>query len=66
MGVGLFRSEFLFMNRGGSLPGEEEQFEAYRDAVVALQGLPVTIRMSTWARTSRSNAARPTIATTMG
>jgi phosphotransferase system enzyme I (PtsI) len=32
------------MNRGGSLPGEEEQFEAYRDAVVALQGLPVTIR----------------------
>jgi phosphotransferase system enzyme I (PtsI) len=44
VGVGLFRSEFLFMNRGGSLPGEEEQFEAYRDAVVALQGLPVTIR----------------------
>jgi phosphotransferase system enzyme I (PtsI) len=44
VGVGLFRSEFLFMNRGGGLPGEEEQFEAYRDAVVALQGLPVTIR----------------------
>jgi phosphotransferase system enzyme I (PtsI) len=44
VGVGLFRSEFLFMNRGGDLPGEEEQFEAYRDAVVALQGLPVTIR----------------------
>ncbi|MCY7314921.1 MAG: phosphoenolpyruvate--protein phosphotransferase [Rubrivivax sp.] len=44
MGVGLFRSEFLFMNRGGDLPDEEEQFEAYRTAVVAMQGLPVTIR----------------------
>jgi phosphotransferase system enzyme I (PtsI) len=44
VGVGLFRSEFLFMNRGGDLPGEDEQFEAYRDAVVALGGLPVTIR----------------------
>ena len=44
VGVGLFRSEFLFMNRGGSTPGEEEQFEAYRDAVIALHGLPVTIR----------------------
>lgn len=44
VGVGLFRSEFLFMNRGGDLPGEEEQFQAYRDAVVAMQGLPVTIR----------------------
>jgi len=44
MGVGLFRSEFLFMNREGDLPGEDEQFEAYRDAVVAMQGLPVTIR----------------------
>jgi phosphoenolpyruvate-protein phosphotransferase (PTS system enzyme I) len=44
MGVGLFRSEFLFMNRDGDLPGEDEQFEAYRVAVLALQGLPVTIR----------------------
>ncbi len=44
VGVGLFRSEFLFMNRGQDLPGEDEQFEAYRDAVIALQGLPVTIR----------------------
>jgi phosphoenolpyruvate-protein phosphotransferase (PTS system enzyme I) len=43
-GVGLFRSEFLFMNRGGALPGEEEQYEAYRDAVLAMKGLPVTIR----------------------
>jgi phosphotransferase system enzyme I (PtsI) len=44
VGVGLFRSEFLFMNRNGDLPGEDEQYEAYRDAVLALQGLPVTIR----------------------
>jgi len=44
VGVGLFRSEFLFMNREGDLPDEEEQFEAYRDAVLAMQGLPVTIR----------------------
>ena len=43
-GIGLFRSEFLFMNRGGELPGEDEQFEAYRAAVVAMKGLPVTIR----------------------
>jgi phosphoenolpyruvate-protein phosphotransferase (PTS system enzyme I) len=44
VGVGLFRSEFLFMNRSGDLPGEDEQFEAYRAAVQAMQGLPVTIR----------------------
>jgi phosphoenolpyruvate-protein phosphotransferase (PTS system enzyme I) len=44
VGVGLFRSEFLFMNRAGELPGEDEQFEAYRAAVQAMRGLPVTIR----------------------
>ena len=44
VGVGLFRSEFLFMNRDGSLPDEDEQFEAYRAAVQAMKGLPVTIR----------------------
>ncbi|AZP11749.1 phosphoenolpyruvate--protein phosphotransferase [Undibacterium parvum] len=46
-GVGLFRSEFLFMGRTGhehKLPTEEEQFVAYRDAVVAMKGRPVTIR----------------------
>jgi phosphoenolpyruvate-protein phosphotransferase (PTS system enzyme I) len=42
-GVGLFRSEFLFLNRE-ALPDEQEQFEAYRDALVAMQGRPVTIR----------------------
>lgn len=44
VGVGLFRSEFLFMNREGGLPDEDEQFEAYREAVLAMRGLPVTIR----------------------
>src|SRR5690606_26743909 len=44
VGVGLFRCEFLFMNRGGELPGEDEQFEVYRAAVEAMKGLPVTIR----------------------
>lgn len=44
VGVGLFRSEFLFMNRDGRLPDENEQFEAYRAVVQGLQGLPVTIR----------------------
>jgi len=44
VGVGLFRSEFLFMNRNGELPDEDEQFEAYRAAVLAMSGLPVTIR----------------------
>ncbi|MFL6661812.1 MAG: phosphoenolpyruvate--protein phosphotransferase, partial [Rhizobacter sp.] len=44
VGVGLFRSEFLFLNRAGELPGEDEQFEAYRAAVEAMNGMPVTIR----------------------
>jgi phosphotransferase system enzyme I (PtsI) len=44
LGVGLFRSEFLFMGRQGSLPDEEEQYLAYRKAVEGMQGLPVTIR----------------------
>jgi phosphotransferase system enzyme I (PtsI) len=43
-GVGLFRSEFLFMGRGGQLPDENEQYLAYRAAVDGMQGLPVTIR----------------------
>ena len=42
-GIGLFRSEFLFLTRR-SLPDEEEQFEAYRSVVAAMAGLPVTIR----------------------
>jgi len=43
-GVGLFRSEFLFMGRRGLLPDEEEQYQAYRRAVEGMQGRPVTIR----------------------
>ena len=43
-GVGLFRSEFLFMGRRGKLPNEDEQYQAYRRAVEGMQGLPVTIR----------------------
>jgi len=42
-GVGLYRTEFLFMNRRDS-PGEEEQFKAYRKVAEAMKGLPVTIR----------------------
>lgn len=42
-GVGLFRSEFLFMNRN-ELPSEEEQFNAYRAAILGMGGQPVTIR----------------------
>jgi len=44
VGVGLFRSEFLFMGRKGKLPNEEEQYQAYRHAIEGMQGLPVTIR----------------------
>ncbi|OGB13386.1 MAG: phosphoenolpyruvate--protein phosphotransferase [Burkholderiales bacterium RIFCSPLOWO2_12_67_14] len=44
VGVGLFRTEFLFMGRNGKLPDEEEQYRAYRRAVEGMQGLPVTIR----------------------
>ncbi len=42
-GIGLFRSEFLYMNRD-DLPDEDEQFEAYRQVVTAMQGRPVVIR----------------------
>ena len=51
VGVGLFRSEFLFMGRDVKgnkgefkLPNEEEQFQAYKRALDGMQGLPVTIR----------------------
>jgi len=42
-GVGLFRTEFMFLNRK-DLPGEEEQFEAYRQVAEAMQGRPVILR----------------------
>ncbi|MBT0571836.1 phosphoenolpyruvate--protein phosphotransferase [Curvibacter sp. CHRR-16] len=44
-GVGLFRTEFLFMGRGdGAMPSEEEQYRAYKAAVEGMNGMPVTIR----------------------
>ncbi len=42
-GIGLFRSEFLFLNRR-DLPNEDEQYEAYREVVEGMKGKPVTIR----------------------
>ena len=48
VGVGLFRSEFLFMGRESKglsrLPDEEEQYTAYRQAIEGMAGMPVTIR----------------------
>jgi phosphotransferase system enzyme I (PtsI) len=42
-GVGLYRTEFLFLQRR-ELPGENEQFQVYRDLVLGMSGRPVTIR----------------------
>lgn len=42
-GIGLFRTEYLFLNRR-DFPGEEEQFEAYKKAALALKPNPVVIR----------------------
>ena len=48
VGVGLFRSEFLFMGREAQgqtrLPDEEEQYRAYTQAIEGMQGMPVTVR----------------------
>ena len=44
VGVGLFRSEFLFMGRKQHHPDEEEQYRAYCQALEGMQGLPLTIR----------------------
>jgi phosphoenolpyruvate-protein phosphotransferase len=46
-GIGLLRSEFLFMNRE-TLPDEDEQFETYRSVIDAMGGDPVTIRVLDW------------------
>lgn len=42
-GIGLFRSEFLYIGKSNS-PSEEEQFEAYKNVLCAMQGKPVIIR----------------------
>ena len=44
VGVGLFRSEFLFMDRHQALPDEEQQYQEYRRVVDLMHGLPVNIR----------------------
>jgi len=46
-GIGLLRSEFLFMNRDG-VPGEDEQTETYRNVVETMAGDSVTIRVLDW------------------
>ncbi|MDR3634048.1 MAG: phosphoenolpyruvate--protein phosphotransferase, partial [Isosphaeraceae bacterium] len=43
LGVGLYRTEFLYLNRD-TPPGEEEQYEAYAEVVRSLRGHPITIR----------------------
>lgn len=42
-GIGLFRTEFLFLGRG-DMPSEEEQFQAYKKVIKGMEGRPVTIR----------------------
>lgn len=43
-GIGLFRSEFLYMQKNGAPPSEEEQFQAYKKVLEAMDNRPVTIR----------------------
>ena len=57
LGVGLFRTEFLFMGRVGNLPDEEEQYRSYREAVEGMQGL-ILAPTSPWTRDTRT--PRPT------
>jgi len=44
VGVGLFRSEFLFMDRNQAMPDEDQQYREYRRVVDLMHGLPVNIR----------------------
>ena len=57
-GVGLYRTEFLFMNRRDP-PDEQEQFEAYSELVAALKGAPVTIRTLDLGADKQVDGARP-------
>lgn len=62
-GVGLFRTELLFLNRDG-LPDEEEQYEAYLRVVRAMKGAPVTIRtLDLGADKCPNNGPRPAAGT---
>ena len=57
-GVGLYRTEFLFMNRRDP-PEEEEQFEAYAELVASLKGSPVTVRTLDLGADKQVDGARP-------
>ncbi len=57
-GVGLFRTEFLFLNRTEA-PDEDEQFSVYRDLVTAFAGRPVTIRTLDLGADKQTAAAGP-------
>ncbi|MCO6429012.1 phosphoenolpyruvate--protein phosphotransferase, partial [Nitrosomonas communis] len=65
-GIGLFRSEFLFLNRD-DLPSENEQFEAYSIVAQSMRGLPVTIRtFDLGADKNLKNSYRSTINPALG
>ena len=57
-GIGLYRTEFLFMNRRDP-PDEQEQLEAYSELVAALRGAPVTIRTLDLGADKQVDGARP-------
>ena len=57
-GVGLYRTEFLFMNRRDP-PDEQEQFEAYAELVAGLKGAPVTIRTLDLGADKQVDGTRP-------
>ncbi|GAB3260993.1 phosphoenolpyruvate--protein phosphotransferase [Chitinimonas naiadis] len=71
MGIGLYRSEFLFLGRD-DLPDEEEQYRAYKAVVEGMKGQPVTIRtidlgrdkMPRWADEETTSAPNPALGMT--
>ena len=64
-GIGLFRSEFLFLNRT-DLPDEDEQFEAYRKVAADMDGMPVTIRTYDLGAEKENEQARVTTNPALG
>jgi phosphotransferase system enzyme I (PtsI) len=64
-GIGLFRSEFLFLNRT-DLPDEDEQFEAYRKVAEDMDGMPVTIRTYDLGADKENDSARVTTNPALG
>ncbi|MGQ5521632.1 phosphoenolpyruvate--protein phosphotransferase [Chitinimonas sp. PSY-7] len=70
-GIGLYRSEFIFLGRD-DLPDEEEQYEAYKQVVEGMKGQPVTIRtvdlgrdkMPKWADEEAQSAPNPALGLT--